>query len=245
MAATRFEHLVLCYHAVSDDWRHPLAVPLRRLEQQLASILQRRYRPVAARAVVSDRGKLLHVTFDDAYKSVWKAMPLLETLRIPVTVFACPAYADTGRPFDVPELHSEATAHPDELRTMSWEELKALTERGVEIGSHTASHPHLTALTDRELDAEIRDTRLRFEDELHTPCRFLAYPYGEYNARVRNAARRGGHDAAFALARSAGARGFDPFAVPRIDLYRNDNRLRTALKTSRWYTATAAVRRLV
>ena len=76
-----------------------------------------------------------HVTFDDAYRSVANAIPILERLQVPATVFACPGYADEGRPLDVPELADEALAHPEELATMGWEELRGLVERGVEIGS--------------------------------------------------------------------------------------------------------------
>jgi peptidoglycan/xylan/chitin deacetylase (PgdA/CDA1 family) len=244
MTTSRFEPIVLCYHAVSEDWNHPLAVRLPRLERQLASVLRRRYRPVSAEATVGGRGKLLHVTFDDAFESIWRAIPTLERLGVPVTVFACPQFAEEGRPLDIPELQAEAAAHPDELRTMSWDGLRALCERGVEIGSHTASHAHLTARSDSELAVEIRDARTRIEDELNVPCRFLAYPHGEHDARVRDTARRAGHDAAFGLARSASLKHFDRYALARIDLYRSDNRLRTGVKTSHWYAAAAAVRRL-
>ena len=58
--------LVLCYHAVSDAWSHPLAVRPRALERQLRSLLRRRLRPVDAADVVAGNGRLLHVTFDDA-----------------------------------------------------------------------------------------------------------------------------------------------------------------------------------
>jgi peptidoglycan/xylan/chitin deacetylase (PgdA/CDA1 family) len=221
---------VLCYHAVSNSWSDELAVPPRLLEAQLTSLLRRGYQPVAAGDVLAGHARSLHVTFDDAYTSVEEGLAVLQRLGIPATVFACTGYAENGRPLDVPELAGEALAHPEEMATMSWDELRDLANRGVEIGSHTSTHPHLRRLSDMELDHELSDSRLRLEEELGRSCRFLAYPYGENDARVREAARRAGYEAAFALREPFAA--YDPFALPRVDLYRKDTPLRAWLKTS-------------
>jgi peptidoglycan/xylan/chitin deacetylase (PgdA/CDA1 family) len=235
--------LVLCYHAVSDGWDHQLSVGPAAFERQLRTLTLRGFRGVSAEAALNGSGSRgLHVTFDDAFKSVANALPILERLGLPATVFACAAYADQGAPLDVPELAAEARAHPDELATMSWDELRALAERGVGIGSHTVSHPHLPQLSEAEIQAELVDSRARLEAELGGPCRFLAYPYGEHDSRVRAAARRAGYAGAFALATSA----IDPrddFALSRVDLYRKDSRLSTIIKTSPLRRPAAALRR--
>ena len=228
--STRFRALVLCYHAISDSWLHSLAVGPIMLARQVNWLLRRGYRPATGTDVLSGKSRLLHVTFDDAYRSVATAIPVLERLGVYSTVFACPAYADEGRPLDVAELAAEAAAHPDELATMDWGELRRLAERGVEIGSHTLLHAHLTRLSDYELNRELRESRARVEAELGKPCRFLAYPYGEEDARVRAAARKAGYDAAFAL--RAPRAPADHFAVPRIGVYRRDARFRFAAKSS-------------
>ena len=228
--STRFRALVLCYHAVSDSWLDQLSVPPLLFEDHLRSLLRRGYRPVSVAEALVGRSRSLHVTFDDAYTSVANAVPILERLAIPSTVFACAAYAEDGRPLDVPELAAEAAAYPSELATMNWSELGELAERGVEIGSHTSKHPHLTRLSDRELGNELLDSRSRLEAVLARPCRFLAYPYGENDARVRLAARRAGYEAAFALRERSDV--LDRYAVPRVDLYRKDSLLRARLKTS-------------
>jgi peptidoglycan/xylan/chitin deacetylase (PgdA/CDA1 family) len=222
--------LVLCYHSVSDDWEHQLAVRPRAFERQLASLLRRGFRPVAAEAVLAGGRRSLHVTFDDAYADIEGALRTLERLGVPATVFASTGFADEGRPLDVPELADEAAARPERLRTMSWEQLREIAERGVTIGSHTINHPHLPALSDSELDRELGESRARIEDELGRRCRLFAYPYGEHDARVRAAVGRVGYDGAFAL--WAGSSRRDRFALPRVDLYRRDEGLRGALKTS-------------
>jgi peptidoglycan/xylan/chitin deacetylase (PgdA/CDA1 family) len=222
--------LVLCYHGVSDSWEHSLAVRPAALERQVASLLRRGYRPATALDTVGARAKLLHVTFDDAYRNVASAVPILQRLGVPATVFACSSYADDGRALAVPELADEAAANPGHMATMSWNELRALAENGVEIGSHTVSHPHLPQLADDELDRELGQARERIESELGRPCPLLAYPYGEADGRVASAARRAGYAAAFTLTRDADPG--NPFLLPRLDLYRRDGLLRTTLKTS-------------
>jgi len=222
--------LVLCYHSVSDDWEHPLAVSPRAFERQLSSLLRRRFRPVEASALLDGARRALHVTFDDAYADIEGALRVLERLGIPSTVFASTSFAEDGRPLDVPELAEETAAHPERLVTMTWDRLRVAAERGVTIGSHTVSHAHLTSLSDSELDRELSESRARIEDELGRPCTLFAYPYGEHDARVQAAARRSGYEAAFAL--SAGASRRNRFALPRIDLYRRDSLLRATLKTS-------------
>jgi peptidoglycan/xylan/chitin deacetylase (PgdA/CDA1 family) len=228
--SSRFRALVLCYHAVSDSWPDELAVPGRLLEEHITSLLRRGYRGVSAADALAGRRKALHVTFDDAYKNVTEGLAVLERLGVPATVFACSSYAEDGRPLDVPELATEARAYPAEMATMSWEELRGLADRGVEIGSHTITHPHLTRLTDRELSTELQDSRTRIEDELGQPCPLVAYPYGENDDRVRKAARRAGYAAAFALRETFASP--DSFALPRVDLYRKDTPLRARLKTT-------------
>lgn len=222
--------LVLCYHSVSDEWEHPLAVSPRAFERQLSSLLRRRFRPVEASQLLGGPRRTLHVTFDDAYADIEEALRVLERLGIPASVFVATSFADEGRPLDVPELAEQAAANPERLATMTWDGLRDATERGVTIGSHTVSHAHLTSLSDSELARELAESRARIEDELGHPCTLFAYPYGEHDRRVQAAVRRAGYEAAFAL--STGASRRNRFALPRIDLYRKDHLLRATLKAS-------------
>jgi peptidoglycan/xylan/chitin deacetylase (PgdA/CDA1 family) len=226
----RWHALVLCYHAVSEDWPHGLSVSLGTFEQQLTGLLGRGFRPVAAPDVLRSNGKTLHVTFDDAFRSVERALPVLERLGMPSTVFACSGFAGEGRALDVPELEAQVEAYPDDLATMDWDALRGLAERGVEVGSHTVSHPHLPRLTDVELQRELRESRERIADELTRPCRYLAYPFGDEDARVRSAAAVAGYDAAFALPGREDR--IERFALPRVGVYRGDSVMRMRLKTT-------------
>jgi peptidoglycan/xylan/chitin deacetylase (PgdA/CDA1 family) len=221
--------LVLCYHSVSDDWQHELAVTRRAFERQVRGV-RRRFEPLTAGDLLDGVQHGFHVTFDDAYRDVLDVVPFLERLGVPATMFAATGYASDGRALDVPELAAEAAAHPERLATMGWEELRELAERGLEIGSHTVSHPHLPELTDGEIKGELGDSREQVETELGRPCRLLAYPFGQHDARVQEIARRTGYEAAWGL--WAGTSAANRYALPRVDFYRGDSQARARLKTS-------------
>jgi peptidoglycan/xylan/chitin deacetylase (PgdA/CDA1 family) len=221
-----FVPAILCYHAVTDEWRDLLSVGLPKLERQVRLFLRLGYRPAPLEEVLASGGRQLHVTFDDAFANVIDALPVLDRLGVPATVFACSGYADDGRPLDIPELRAREQAPA----TMTWDDLRTVAERGVTLGSHTVSHPHLPELADDELDRELRESRERLADELGRPCRYLAYPFGDEDERVRSASRRAGYDAAFAL--PGADRPWDRFAVPRIGIYRADRLPHVLLKSS-------------
>jgi len=154
---------------------------------------------------------------------------VLERLGVPATIFACTGYADDPRPLGVPELADELHTHPEELRTMSWGELRALDgQDGVAVESHTVSHPHLPALSDTELEDELTASKRRLEEELDRPCRFLAYPFGDCDDRVRAAARAAGYEAAFGL--PGDPTGRDRFDVFRVGVWRRDSARKLAFK---------------
>lgn len=230
--SARFRSLVLCYHAVSERWQHALAIPEQTLERQVRLLLRRGFRPASLREAATGARRVLQVTFDDAYVSVGRVLPTLERLGVRSTLFVCSGYADDGRPLAVPELADDAAALPGELATMAWDELAGWAERGVEIGSHTVSHPHLTQLADAELERELRESRERIEERLSRPCPYVAYPYGDDDERVHAAARRAGYEGAFAL--PGREQPVDPFALPRVGIYRKDTLPRMTAKTTAW-----------
>jgi peptidoglycan/xylan/chitin deacetylase (PgdA/CDA1 family) len=226
----RFRPVVLCYHAISSQWNDPLAVDADAFGRQLRLLLRAGMKPVRADEVLANRRRSFHVTFDDAYRSISGALTLLEQFGVRSSVFVCTAFAREGRRFHVPELEGRVGDAPDELLTMPWETLRDLAARGIEIGSHSVSHPHLPQLTELELRDELLDSREEIESQLGRPCRFVAYPYGDSDPRVRRAARQAGYVAGYSL--RGGWQGADPFALPRVDIYRRDGVVRFVGKVS-------------
>jgi peptidoglycan/xylan/chitin deacetylase (PgdA/CDA1 family) len=154
------------------------------------------------------RFRRVRASFDDAFRSAATVFPALERMNVPIQIFVCSGYARDGAPLTIPELAGDDRA---QLATMTWDELRAHSERGVAIGSHTVSHPHLTRLV---------------EAELGRPCPELAYPYGEHDERVREAARRTGYERAYGLTEDKR----EPYALRRLDLYRRHSPVRALLR---------------
>lgn len=227
---TLFRPLVLCYHAVSDTWDDPLAVRVDAFEQQLRQLLKRGFRGATTSDLLGGAGnrRLLHVTFDDGFRSVDNAVPILERLGVPATIFVCTDLAAAGQPLRVAEL--EGVTSIEERATLTWDRLRAITEGGlIGVGSHTQSHAHLTRLTHEELARELGGSKERIEAELRRPCDVIAYPYGEHDARVREAVRAAGYAAGFAA--PGHSFGFDVFQIPRTALWRDETLLRWQSKT--------------
>jgi peptidoglycan/xylan/chitin deacetylase (PgdA/CDA1 family) len=202
------KQLVLCYHAVSPTWEHRLALQPDLLLRQVRVLS--RFRPV-------------HTTFDDGFRSAPSVFPALERLGVPIQIFVCTSYAREGAPLTLPELAGD---DPEQLATMDWDALLEQADRGVAIGSHAVTHAHLTKLSADELRRELYESKEEIEDRLGGPCEDLAYPYGEHDARVRAAARAAGYGRAYAL---RGSRS-DPYAAPRLDLYRRHTVPRTLVR---------------
>jgi peptidoglycan/xylan/chitin deacetylase (PgdA/CDA1 family) len=228
--------LVLGYHAVSEDWSSDLAVTPEELHRQLSSLVARGYRGARFQEAVTDppAARTLAVTFDDAYRSVMDlALPILERLGLPGTVFVPTQFASGGLLASWAGvdgyLHG---SHAHELAVMSWRELGKLSSLGWEIGSHTRSHPRLTQLRDGDLMAELEDSRSDCEQNLQLPCRSIAFPYGDVDSRVTAATNAAGYLVAAGLPRFH--RLHQPTALnwPRIGVFNGDARVRFRLKVS-------------
>lgn len=221
--------LVLCYHGVSPTWDSPYSVTPTRLAAQVQDLLRRGYLArTLTDALADDAAPRLAVTFDDALPSVLDhALPVLQRLGVPATVFACTAWV--GRPEPMQIGYFGAAKH--ELVSLGWDDLHVLSQAGWEVGSHTRSHPRLTELEPARLATELSGSKADVEEALGAPCRALAYPHGAYDSRVMMAAAAAGYESA--CTGQAGVTVASPFQVPRVVVLREDGRSRMRLKTSR------------
>jgi peptidoglycan/xylan/chitin deacetylase (PgdA/CDA1 family) len=228
--------LVLCYHAVSEDWPAELSVTPAELRRQLEWLVGRGYRGVRFSEAVLDppSGRSVAVTFDDAFCSVPEhAAPILAELGLVGTVFVPTAFASGNGPMAWPGTDRWLGGrYEGELAGMTWDELGNLAEAGWEIGSHTRTHPRLSQLGDTQLDEELAGSREDCERELGRPCPTLAYPYGDHDQRVVEAAERAGYAAAGTLPPTR-LFGSGPLRFPRVGVYQRDLFWRFRAKASR------------
>lgn len=208
-----------------------------RLREQVGGFLRRGFKPLTlSEAVRSSGRKTLAVTFDDAYRSVPElALPVLSELGVPGTVFVPTGEMSEGALRVWPGIE-EWVGSPweRELTGAGWAELKQLTDAGWEIGSHTRTHPHLTEIDDESLRRELVGSREDCTAATGLPCRSLAYPFGEADARVAAAAREAGYETAVTLADripTSGNSHPDPMLWPRLGVHQQDGSARLRLKS--------------
>lgn len=229
------ETIVLCYHALSDDWDAPLSVKPALFEQQIELLLKRGYRgrTFSEAALSPDRGKTLVVSFDDGFRSVAeRALPVLERLGLPATIFAVSSFARRGDPLVWEGIDQWGGGrHDAELASLDWAGFRDLQSAGWEVGSHTVTHPHLTRVEGRDLARELAESRQEVSDAMGRECRAIAYPYGDVDAAVVEATAEAGYTAGAALP----GRWHRPRRLewPRVGVYHDDDLSRFKLKVSR------------
>jgi peptidoglycan/xylan/chitin deacetylase (PgdA/CDA1 family) len=160
------------------------------------------------------------ITVDDGWRSTGNDIATELTKRHwPFTAFVYPRVIDR---------HSH---HPYNL---TWPEVAALAKEGVDIESHTYSHPFLARVHHRDmpdghyaafLDDELHCSRDLIAIKTTQPVRFLAYPYGDYDNGVIAAAKAAGYEAAVTVKPGVVTKRSDPFALERY-LVRHDTTLR-------------------
>jgi peptidoglycan/xylan/chitin deacetylase (PgdA/CDA1 family) len=226
--------LVLAYHAVSDHWDAVTTVTPGQLRQQMLYLLERGYRAVTFDCALSTppNGRVMAVTFDDAHRSVFEiAFPMLRALGVVATVFAPTDHIGTGQPTGWEGFeHAAQGPHASELICMDWDQLRTVAAAGWEVGSHTCTHPHLTRLGPDALAEELIRSRREIEEQMQLPCRTVAYPYSDLNARVVAAAGAAGY--AFGATIPVGSTLAVPLRWARVGVFRVDSFSRFRLLTS-------------
>lgn len=62
---------------------------------------------------------------------------------------------------------------------LSWEEVREMSKYGISFGSHTMSHPVLSAIPTPEARREIVESKNIIEEQIQKPVTTFAYPYGK------------------------------------------------------------------
>jgi len=110
-------------------------------------------------------------------------------------------------------------ADPARYRPMTWDQVRALHEAGMEIGSHTMSHARLATVPPGRAFEELEKSKQIIERELGSEVSLLAYPAGEVNQDAVDLVQEAGYSAAFTTAPGAVRPGGDPFRLPRIGVW--------------------------
>ncbi len=171
--------VVLEYHHVANDTPPSTSVTPATFEAHMEHLADNDFHvwslPKLVQTLRADGDvpeRTVALTFDDAYASVYEEVfPRLQERDWPFTVFVATESIDKG--IDA---------------FTSWDELREMEAAGVTIGNHSVDHAHMVARGDRDRGqwladarANIVDAQKRLNEELESPARLFAWPFGEYS----------------------------------------------------------------
>ena len=218
--------MILMYHGVADVAEDPnqLFVTPSRFAEQMGWLKRRGLRGVSIGTLVDamhagrHRG-LVGITFDDGYVNVLEAaLPELLRVGFTATMFIISDRLGGSNEWD---------AGPS-WPLMSAVQVTELAEAGMEIGSHSATHPRLAGTAADQLEAEITGSRASLGEFVNAPIRGFAYPYGSMDAAARRAVSAAGYDYACAVETPVAQLGL--MALPRVYIGQRDGTPRMAAK---------------
>jgi peptidoglycan/xylan/chitin deacetylase (PgdA/CDA1 family) len=197
---------ILMYHSVSDD-PEPLSSPYYRtvtspaiFAAQMTLLEEEGYHVVTLReglAMLSAQAaeakeyeareegnghlpfraaaaNLVALTFDDGFRDfLTNAFPVLEQHGFSATVYLPTAFIaeDRAEAGDIEGRSFKAR------ECLIWSEVAALSEAGIEFGSHTVHHSKLVNLEWTEIEDELCESKRAIEEHLGASARAFAYPY--------------------------------------------------------------------
>lgn len=125
------------------------------------------------------------ITVDDGWADAYTNIhPIMKRFKYPWSLYVYPRIVGRGTTY------------------LKWSQILELSRAGVDIQGHTMSHGHLMRtshprMTDSEytawLEKELAASKALIEEKTGKPVRFLAYPYGEYDDVVLEAAAKYGY----------------------------------------------------
>ncbi len=166
---------ILEYHGIGDagGWSKSLFVSTETFEKHLQYLHDNGYRMVSVKemgeafAEGKSTTKMVVLTFDDGYLDNYtNVLPLLKKYGATATFFI---------------VHSKIGHY----RYMKYDQIKALIDNGMEIGSHTINHQILTDIKPEYLSWELATSRYFFKKDFNGyVVRSLSYPNGKYNSEI-------------------------------------------------------------
>jgi len=110
---------------------------------------------------------------------------------------------------------------PEEFSSVTWGQAREMDANGVEIGSHTLTHPILTNVGDKRLRRELSGSKSRLEEILGRQVDQFCYPNGDHDERVQCEVARAGYRAAVTVVNGLIQREDDPLTLRRVHTERD------------------------
>lgn len=177
---------VLYYHSIDPSESNEVILSPQKLKAQLQYIKDSGYTTLTMTELndyISKHTpipeKSIVITFDDGYKDNYtNAFPILKELDMKATIFVITSVIDDGY-------------------YLSKNEIKELSDYGIDIQSHTVKHLHLNTLSYEEQLQELKTSKETLEAITNKPVISVAYPFGDHDENTLKAAKASGYNLGF------------------------------------------------
>jgi peptidoglycan/xylan/chitin deacetylase (PgdA/CDA1 family) len=207
------------YHYISvpppwaDAYRLDLSVTPENLDHQMAWLAENNYTPITLKELLYHLRlgwplpeKPVVLTFDDGYVDAYEnAFPILLKYGFVATFFVITDHMT----FDNP---NHAT----------WDQVVQMREAGMDIQSHSRSHPDLRHQPQEELLWQILGSKEAIEARMDQEVRFFCYPAGRFDTNTIQALQQYGYWAAVTTQYGATHSSDDLFTLKRIRVRATD-----------------------
>ncbi len=210
---------ILCYHNVAPAPAGSrfklLYVPPEKFARQLWLLRRLGLRGVSlceglAHLCSNTRSNLVILTFDDGYvDTVTEALPILREYGCTATCYLVSDAIGTYNSWDC-ELLQERKA------LMTRQQVDRWLAAGMEIGSHSRSHPRLEAVDAEAAHSEIAASRAALRAAFGVAIDHFAYPFGAFTDATVELVKRAGYRSAVGVAPGVVGPRHDLYRLPRI-----------------------------
>lgn len=208
---------ILTYHKIGtppNKTRDPfLYTETQKFDNQLTGLRDLGLRVARLGEVLSsteDVARKFVITFDDGFRNVFDlGLEILSRHRIPAVQFIVSGFVGKQNAWDI-------TKGDTPERLMDATQIKEWLAAGHEIGSHSATHRNLKALTSAEAKEEVFASKKSLEDTFGVPIRHFSYPFGGWTPQVREHVIDAGYETACGVEFGVNDTGIDRFGLRRI-----------------------------
>jgi len=217
------------YHAFGAREERPsrFILPARRFACQMAWLSRLGYNVLGLEEFLGYRreGRLppapsVVITIDDGYQDNYtRAFPILRHHGFPATIFLVSQKLGQSNHWDE---GSTLTGRP----LLSLSQVREMFKAGIHFGAHTRTHPRLSTLGDREVQQEIQGSKQDLERMLDLPIQTFAYPYGDFDSRVKTVAEEAGFQGSCSVEGGTNSSKTPLHILRRTEMYGTDSLLR-------------------
>jgi len=221
------EHIIiLLYHHIAEPPPNAgvrgLYVTKGQFRKQLAWMLKNGFTFTTFHQLAAGRAEspnpTVILTFDDGHLDNYThGFPVFKEFQVPAIIF--PVVGDIGK-----RNLSWEDANKCPVNLMTVEQIQEMAKWGVEFGSHLMRHVRLGHIEQSTGRRELSESKKRLELITGQTVRTIAYPFGDVNPKIHQAAQKAGYQFGVTCEPGIATPEKPPLLLPR-----------NVVKGSKWY----------